>query len=137
MVLPIGIMNLSDLSGFLMLRVNSKLSLNQVRHQLLLREKDQTRLAIFEMPLLLDLHWPILLALRFAAFLQRCEHYNQVHMLLLNHTPEVLLRCLQRSLSCNKQRLAALGRNVDIIRIDVRVVNVFCSLLQSHSAMLD
>ena len=77
------------------------------------------------------------MTLDFRVLFQVCEHDNERDSILVDHAPKVLYCRLQRALSCNEKLVVPTYRRIDVIRIDVRVVDVFISLYQADSRMLD
>ena len=77
------------------------------------------------------------MTLDFRVLFQVCEHDNKRDTIMIDHAPKVLNCCLQGTLSCDEKLIVPTYRRIDVIRIDVRVVDVFISLYQADSRMLD
>ena len=77
------------------------------------------------------------MTLDLGVLLKRGEHHNERYALLVNHSPEIFDRCVQGPLRRDKQLVVPLNRRVDVVRIDVRVVDVFIALDQSDPSVLD
>lgn len=78
-----------------------------------------------------------MVALLLAALFCRSQHDNELHALLVNHTPEVLYGGRQRALRCNEELVGARSGRVNVVRVYVGVIDVFRSLEQTHAGVLD
>ena len=77
------------------------------------------------------------MALDFSVLLQCSEHHDERNALLVHHAPEIFDRSVQRPLRRNKQLVVPLDGCVDVICVDVRIIDVFIALYQSHPRVLD
>ena len=80
----------------------------------------------------LDLGWPVLVTFHFGILLGVSQHYNQRHLLLVDHAPEVFNRGLQGPLGGDEQLVVTCQRGVDVVGVYVRVVSVFVSLREPY-----
>ena len=77
------------------------------------------------------------MTLDFRVLFQVSEHDNKRDTIMIHHAPKVLNCRLKRTLSCNEKLVVPTYRRIDVVRIDVRVVDVFVSLYQANSCVLN
>lgn len=141
MVRPAKVIELDDFAylGLQCLVEHFELASDQVLHQALARDQDHFNvlLALVEAEALSNLRGPVLVALDLSVLLGLSQVDDQPRVLLVNHPPEVLLGLGKRTLGCDEGLVVCRNCGVDIVCIDVRVVNIGCSLHQSHLSMLE
>jgi len=84
-----------------------------------------------------NLLWPVLVALDLGMLLEVGEHDDERDALLVDHAPEVLNGGVEGALRRDEQLVVARDCRIYIVRIDVRVVDVFITLNQTHASMLE
>ena len=77
------------------------------------------------------------MALDLRVLLEMGKHDDQWNFFLVNHTPEVLDCRLKRSLSGDKKLIVWTDRRINVIRVDVRVVDVLIALDQTNARVLN
>ena len=77
------------------------------------------------------------MTLDLGVLLERREHHDKRHALLVDRSPEIFDRRVQGPLRRDEKLIIPLDRRVDVVRIDVRVVDVFIALDESDSGVLD
>ena len=77
------------------------------------------------------------MTLDLGVLLERREHHDERHALLVHRSPEIFDRRVQGALRRDEKLIIALNRRVDVVRIDVRVVDVFIALDESDPGVLD
>ncbi len=77
------------------------------------------------------------MTLDFSVLLEVGEHDDEGNAVLVHHSPKVLDGGLQGPLRCYEQLVVPTDRCVYVIGIDVGVVDVFVSLNQANSCVLD
>ena len=56
---------------------------------------------------------------------------------MIDHAPKVLDSRLKRTLCCDKELVIASDGRVDIVRIDVRIIDVFIPLDEANASMFN
>ena len=68
---------------------------------------------------------------------QMGEHDDERDSFLVDHAPEILNSRLERALRRDEQLIVSRDARVDEVRVDIRIANVFVSLNETHTRMLD